>query len=86
MADIFSSHSLDVAAPAAGAFAISPNNSTTFDQPTRGLYVGGGGSVEVEMLWGGTVTFESVSAGTILPIRAVRVLTGTSASLLVGLY
>ena len=37
MADIFSSHSIDVAAPAAGAFAITPNDATIFDQPTRAL-------------------------------------------------
>jgi hypothetical protein len=86
MADLYSTHSMDMAAPAAGAFAVTPNNSTVFDQPTRALYVGGGGALEVEMLWGGTITFESVAAGTILPIRALRVLTGTSATFIVGLY
>lgn len=66
MADIFSSHSIDVAAPAAGAFAITPNDGTIFDQPTRALYVGTGSTIQAEMLWGGTVTFEGVPGGSIL--------------------
>jgi len=86
MADIFSSHSIDVAAPAAGAFAITPNDATIFDQPTRALYVGGSGTVQVEMLWGSTVTFEGVPGGSTLPIRVRRVLAATSANFLVGLY
>lgn len=69
MADIFSSHSIDVPVPAAGAFAITPNDSTLFDQPTRALYVGGSGTVQVEMLWGGTVTLQGVPGGSMLPIR-----------------
>jgi hypothetical protein len=86
MADIFSSHSIDVAAPAAGAFAVTPSDVTLFDQPTRAIYVGAGGSLQVEMLWGGTVTFDGVPGGSILPIRVRRVLSGTSAGLIVGLY
>ncbi|KKB75924.1 hypothetical protein VW35_19455 [Devosia soli] len=86
MADIFSSFAMNLAAPAAGAFAISPNNAAVFDQPTRAVYVGGGGTLEVEMLGGGTITFEGLSAGALLPIRVVRVLTGTSAASLIGLY
>lgn len=86
MADIFSSHSIDVAAPAAGAFSITPSDATVFEQPTRALYVGGSGTLQVEMLWGGTITFEGVSGSSILPIRVRRVLSGTSASFLVGLY
>lgn len=86
MADIFSTHSIDVAAPAAGAFTITPNDGVIFDQPTRALYVGAGGSLAVEMLWGGTVTFENVPAGAIVPVRALRVLSGTTAGFIVGLY
>ena len=86
MADIFSSHSIDVAAPAAGAFAITPNDGTIFDQPTRALYVGAGGTIQAEMLWGGTVTFEGIPGGSMLPIRVRRVLSDSTAGLLVGLY
>lgn len=86
MADIFSSHNIDVAAPAAGAFAITPSDGTVFDQPTRALYVGSGGTIQAEMLWGGTVTFEGVPGGSLLPVRLRRVLSGTTAGLLLGLY
>jgi hypothetical protein len=86
MADIFSSHSIDVAAPAAGAFAITPSDATIFDQPTRAIHVGAGGSIQAEMLWGGIVTFEGVPGGAILPVRVRRVLIGTTAGALVGLY
>lgn len=86
MADIFSSHNIDVAAPAAGAFPITPGDGTIFDQPTRALYVGSGGTVVVEMLWGGTVSFEEVPAGSLLPARVRRVLGATTAGFLLGLY
>lgn len=86
MADIFSSHNIDVAAPAAGAFAIMPSDGTIFDQPTRALYVGATGTIQAEMLWGGTVTFEGVPGGSMLPVRVRRVLSGTTAGFIVGLY
>ena len=86
MADIFSSHNIDVAAPAAGAFAVTPSDGVVFDQPTRALYVGAAGTVQAEMLWGGTITFEGVAGGSMLPIRVRRVLGGTTAGFIVGLY
>lgn len=86
MADLFSSHSIDVAAPAAGAFVITPDDGVVFDQPTRAIYVGTGGRLALEMLWGGTVVFENLPAGVLLPVRAQRVLAQSSASSLVGLY
>ncbi|KQN74982.1 hypothetical protein [Devosia sp. Leaf64] len=86
MADIFSSHSLDLAAPATGAFAITPSDTTIFDQPTRAVYVGAAGTLAVEMLSGGSVFFEGLPAGAILPVRVRRVLAASTASFLVGLY
>jgi hypothetical protein len=86
MADIYSSLGTDATAPAAGAFAITPSDVTTFDQPTRAIYVGTGGTLEVAMLWGGTANFENVADGTLLPIRASQVTSGTTAGALVGLY
>lgn len=67
-------------APADEAFAITPNDSTTFEA-TRGLYVGTGGNIAVTMAGPnvGTVTFEGVPNGSLLPIRVTAVLsTGTS--------
>ncbi len=86
MADIFSSHSLDLSAPATGAFAVTPSDATIFDQPTRAVYVGAAGMLAVEMLSGGSVVFEGLPAGAILPIRARRILAASTASFLVGLY
>jgi len=57
-----------------------------FSTSRPALYVGSSGTVQVEMLWGGTVTFEGVPGGSTLPIRVRRVLAATSASFLVGLY
>ena len=75
-------------APATGAFAITPHNSTNFSTVTRAIYVGVTGDVTAVMLDGATaVLFKAVPAGSILPIRAIRVnSTGTGASELVGLY
>jgi len=66
------------------AAAISPNDSTNIPV-TAGIYVGGAGSVVVVMN-GATVTFVGVPAGAILPIRATRVTTASTATNMVALY
>lgn len=86
MTDIYQNHSTHLTGPAGGAFGITPSDDTVFAQPTRALYVGAAGSVVVEMLLGGTVTFAGVPGGSVLPVRAVRVLAASTASSLVGLY
>lgn len=69
------------------AFAITPSDTVALEETTRGIYVGGDGDVTVVMAGNGqTVTFSSVTAGTILPIRATFVNdTLTTATNLVGL-
>lgn len=54
----------------------------------RGLYVGTGGDVKVDMLDGGTgVVFKAVPTGTFMPIQPSRVYTtGTTATNIVALY
>ena len=72
--------------------AITPSDSTSFSlsavaaKKTRGIYVGGAGTV-VAVLEGGTaVTFAGCAAGTVLPIKPVRInATGTTATGLVRL-
>ncbi len=50
-----------------------------------GLYVGGTGDVAVQCSEGTTVVFTAVPAGTILPLRIVRVMsTSTTATSMVG--
>ena len=85
--DDFATLAPGLSAPAALAVAIVPNNSTDFGFATRGIYVGGGGDVRVDMQGGGSpVTFFGVAAGSLLPIRASRVyVTGTTATNLIGL-
>lgn len=87
MSDKFLTFSGGLHSPASGAFAITKSDATVFSQPARSLYVGGTGDVAVRMIDGTTVTFSAVPAGMLLPIRADKVLsTGTTATLIIGLY
>jgi len=80
-------HTASASAPAHGAVAVTPGNSTDI-RPTRSLFVGGTGDVTVDMATEGTnVTFTAVPAGSILPIQVTRVYsTGTTATFIVALY
>lgn len=87
MADKFASYSNTPGGPAIGGFTVTPSDATVFSQPTRSLWVGGAGNVAVRMLDGTTPIFTAVAAGALLPIRVDKVLsTGTTATLIVGLY
>ncbi len=69
------------------AEAVTPDDATYLTQITRGLWVGGGGNVNVEMSNGDVVLFSGVGAGSLLPLRVRRVLaTTTTATLIVALY
>lgn len=75
------------AAPASGAEAVTPSDSVDLSTVSRAIYVGGAGNVAAAMLDGTVVTFSSVPAGTILPIRVKRINnTNTSATLMVAIY
>ena len=74
--------------PAHAAVAVTPHNSTHIPgEAIRAPYVGTTGNVAVVFSTDGApVVFTAVPAGTVLPIRAVRVNnTGTTASNIVGL-
>ena len=87
MIDKFQSLTAGLTAPASNAFAITPNNATDLPAITRALYVGLSGDIALIMQGGEAVTLTNVMAGTMLPLRAVRVAaTGTTAQNLVGLY
>jgi hypothetical protein len=88
MADTFSAFTGGLDAPATKGFAITPDDDTDVPSVTRGLYVGGAGTVVVVLAGdSGAVTFVGATAGSVLPIRVKRVLsTGTTATSLVGLY
>lgn len=86
MTDSFSGHHAGLDAPATHAFSIAPANGTDLAAVTRAIYAGTGGNIALVMLSGQTATFANIAAGTILPVRATRVLqTGTTALDLVGL-
>jgi len=73
-----------VSAPAGGAFVVTPSNTTKFR--ANALYVGTTGNVAVTMEDGSQVTFSTVPAGSVLPLRVSQVLaTGTTASNIIGL-
>jgi hypothetical protein len=73
MNDNFKNHSAGLDSPAEDGEAVV--NDVEFSKMSRALYVGGAGHVVVLMKNGSEVVFSSVPAGTILPIRAKRVLT-----------
>ncbi|GAB5375040.1 MAG: hypothetical protein AcusKO_15020 [Acuticoccus sp.] len=73
-------------APAADAFAITPDDNTDLPQAARAIYVGASGDMSVVTLGGTTVLFAGLGAGTTLPCSVVRVNdTDTTAANLVGL-
>lgn len=86
MADLFNAFGPDINAPAGYAAVVTPG-ATALGYVTRALYIGADGDVEVTMLGGGDVTFTAVPAGSLLPIRATHVLSGsTTASVVIALW
>lgn len=83
--------------PSSDAVAVTPADADLANTPTRGLYVGTTGNMKVTMyggidkdgnaVTGQAVTFNTIPAGAILPLRVVRVWsTGTTASNIIALY
>lgn len=76
-------------------FAITPHQTNALTNLTTHIYIGGDGDLVVETADGTMLTFIGVNAGTLIPIRANKVLVNTgdspatattSATNLVGLY
>lgn len=73
--------------PAGGAEDVLPSDSVNFSREAEGIYVGGTGDVNVIMPGGTAILFSGAPAGTILPVRAIRVnLTDTTATKMVALF
>ena len=89
MADVanpFAGFQPDVNRPSCYAFAVTPDDVTDLVRYTRRIYVGGGGTIKVDMIEGGTVTFAAVAAGSTLQVGVKRIYaTGTTATLIIGL-
>lgn len=68
------------------AFEVTKSDTTIFDTPVRGLYIGGTGNVNVRLLDNSTCVFTSVPGGMILPIACIGVMSdSTSATNIVAL-
>jgi hypothetical protein len=80
--------SADATVSAHGASAITTSDTTIYNEPTRGLYIGGAGNVTVDMADGGSpVLYFGVQGGTVLPIQVTRIYaSGTTATYIVALY
>ena len=86
MPDRFASNIPSLTSPATHGFAVTPNDTLDLSEATRAIYVGSGGALALRFLSGQTIIFVGVAAGSILPVRADRILaTGTTAGSLVGL-
>lgn len=76
----------DATVAAYDAVAVTKSDTTDINT-TRSLYVGTGGTLQVTMAYGSTVTFTGVPNGTILPIQVTRVwASGSSAADILALY
>jgi hypothetical protein len=87
MADQHSSFVEGLTSPADNQVAITPSDSTDLAFVSRAIWVGGAGNIVITPTAGGSSVTYTVVAGTILPIRASRVLaTGTTATQIVNWY
>jgi hypothetical protein len=65
---------------------VTPSDTVDLARLPKGLYISGAGNVVCQNIDGTSATFTAVPAGTVLPIRAKRVLaTGTTATGIVSL-
>jgi hypothetical protein len=83
MADRFKNLNPGLTAPAFRHFTVSPANAN-LPHKVRALYIAADGDLVVRDELGTDITY-AVAAGQILPIRAVQVRTGTTATV-VGWY
>lgn len=79
--------------PAGNAQAVTPSDTASLSVGgntlvSRGIYVGGGGNLQVVMaINSATVNFASVAGGSLLPIRVTRVQnSGTTATGIVAVW
>ena len=84
MNDTFRKHTRSLTSPPEHGAAVVPGEDLA--HVTRALYVGGGGDVAVRLQDGSELVLANVPGGTLIPIRVTRVLTGTSATQIVGLW
>ena len=86
--DSFADHKVTLNSPAESAAAITPNDTNDLASIPRAIYIGTSGDLAVIPKDGDApVVFKSVAAGSILSVRAKRLMaTGTTAGNLVALF
>lgn len=83
MADDFVSMQTGLDSPGSHIALVTPNDSTDLVKASRGLLIGGSGTLKVTTVGGETITIPAtcVPAGGVLPLRVARVwATGTTAT------
>jgi hypothetical protein len=80
--------SADATVSAHRASTVTTSDSTIYEQPTRGLYIGGAGNIVVDMADGGSsIPFVGLLGGGVYPFQVTRIYaTGTTATNIVALY
>jgi hypothetical protein len=92
MTDRYGRYPAEILEAARNAFTITPSDVTVFEQPTRGIYIGGAGDLVVDFMGyddeagAVDVTFVGLPTGTLIPLRAVKVKAATTATNLLGIY
>ena len=71
---------------AGDGFDITPSDTVNFSTTAFAVFVGGAGNVTLVTPKGTVLTYTAIAAGTMLPVKAVRVnATLTTATLLIGI-
>lgn len=75
-------------APGGACLEVTPSDVADLaNAPCRALYVGGGGDVTIQDVAGNTITFAGIPTGTVLPVKAMRVMaTDTDATAIVAIW
>lgn len=77
-----------ISAPGRVFIDVTPSDTVDLvDGPTRWVYIGGTGNLEINDADGNTVLLTALTIGVMHPIQAVRILAGnTSATLIKAVY
>ena len=85
--DKFDGRHIELNDPILDGAAVAPSDGDDLLVSSRALYIGGDGDLAVELVSGNSVTLAGVKGGTLIPIRATKVLSsGTTATGIVALW
>lgn len=69
------------------AFDVTKDDDVVYSPPLRGIYIGGAGNLDVELVGnptGQVAHFDNLAVGVIHPLQIRKVLESTTATLIVG--